>query len=89
MDNLVKMFQQRDYMDSCGITATLGVSTTKQVVDVSIVSQQTCQMSLSANTLGLSGSNVKMETYGPQSTAWIDLTAGATSSFTLSAALAM
>jgi hypothetical protein len=51
MDNLVNMFQQRQTMDGCGITATLGVNANHQIVDLSVTSQGTCQMSLSGGAV--------------------------------------
>jgi hypothetical protein len=82
MDTLVQMFQQRDAMDACGITTTLGVSIEGQIVSVGITSQNTCEMSLSGGAV-LSGDGVTMETYGPETTAWVQLTASTPLSFTI------
>jgi len=72
MDDVVDMFQQRDAMDNCGMTTTLGVSSTGDIVEVSVQGTGTCQVSLTGVTL--SGSTVTMETYGPDTTAWVQVT---------------
>ncbi len=90
MDNLVLMFQQRDAMDACGITITHAISA-GQIVGATITSTSDCKVSLSGGMFlfptspffflltctgaVLSGDNVKMETYGSETTAWVDLTA--------------
>ncbi len=80
MDNFVKIFQQRQAMDGCGITATLGANDDGQIVGVRVVSQNTCQMSLSGGAV-LQGDTVLMETYSVETTAWIQLTAGNAQTF--------
>jgi len=80
MDTLVKIFQQRQTMDGCGITTTLNVGN-KQVVSVTVTSTSSCQLSLSGLTL--SGSTVTMETVGTETTAWIQLTANSPQTFNL------
>jgi len=81
MSTLVQTFQQRQTMDSCGITTTLNIDSNNNVVGINVVSTQTCKMSLSG--VVLSGSAVSMETLGVETTAWIDLTANVPQSFTL------
>jgi hypothetical protein len=74
MDNIVNMFQQRDLMDNCELSAKLAVDASNQIIGVSVTNQNACQMSLSGGA-ALTGTNVRMETYGPETTAWIDLAA--------------
>lgn len=88
MDTIVDMFKQRDTMDSCGMTTTLGVNAKGQIVDVSVVGSATCQVSISGVTL--SGSTVTMETYGPETTAWVNVAGGSAAQlFTLATPIAM
>jgi hypothetical protein len=86
MDNVVDMFQQRQTMDACGLTATLGVTDGK-VVDVSVTTQAACTVSLSGLTL--SGDNVNMESVGPETTAFIELDSATTQSFSLSSPVSL
>jgi hypothetical protein len=86
MDNLVTMFQQRQTMDECGLTTTLGVSATNEIVDVSVTSQGACKMSLSGGAVLTSAAGaapVEVEVIGSETTAWIDFEAAGTQSFTL------
>eukprot|EP00026_Physarum_polycephalum_P002197 Phypoly_transcript_02202.p1 GENE.Phypoly_transcript_02202~~Phypoly_transcript_02202.p1 ORF type:complete len:872 (+),score=170.46 Phypoly_transcript_02202:200-2815(+) len=86
MDNVVNMFQQRQTMDACGLTATLGVTDGK-VVDVSVTSSAACTVSLSG--LSLSGDNVDVEIVGPETTSFIDLDSATSQSFSLSSSLSL
>ena len=83
MWKLIEIFQQRDAMDSCGITTTLGVDENKQVVSIAITSTSSCQMSLSGILLP-SSTTVTTETVGVENTSWITLTAGTAQTFLLS-----
>ena len=89
MDNLVNMFKQRQTMDGCGITATLGVNSDGQIVDVAVSSTKTCTMSLSGGAV-VTAETVEMEEYGGvETTAWIDLTASHPQTFTLSSPISL
>jgi len=81
MSSLVQIFQQRQSMDGCGITTTLDIDSNRNVVGITVVSTQTCQLSLSGVTL--SGSTVSMETAGVETTAWINLAANVAQTFTI------
>lgn len=87
MDDLVTIFKNRLAMDECNITVTLGLDSTRKVVGVSTTGTNSCQLILSGVTL--SGSSVTMETYGVETTAYINLTANTQQTFTLSTPLIM
>jgi aspartate aminotransferase-like enzyme len=87
MDDLTNMFLQRQNMDTCGINAVLGVNSDNQIVDLSVSSSQDCTMTLSGGAV-VSGSGVRMETVGVETTAYIDL-AQTTRSFTFQSPIAM
>jgi hypothetical protein len=74
MYELVEIFQQRMAMDSCGVTATLGVSADlTQVLGITVVSNSTCQLSISGGAVITDGL-VRMESYSVETTAWINIT---------------
>jgi hypothetical protein len=87
MDDLVATFKQRQTMDTCGITTTLGIDSSGQVVQITASSTAACTLLISG--VKLSGSTVTMETYGPETTAYVNMTAGVSQSFALSTAISL
>jgi len=80
LTDLAKIWKTRTAMDLCGFSATLQIQN-GQVVSIQASSTSSCLVGLSG--LQLTGPTVTMETVGPETTAWIQMTAGVTQTLNL------
>eukprot|EP01111_Echinosteliopsis_oligospora_P014281 TRINITY_DN534_c1_g1_i1.p1 TRINITY_DN534_c1_g1~~TRINITY_DN534_c1_g1_i1.p1 ORF type:complete len:883 (-),score=277.91 TRINITY_DN534_c1_g1_i1:39-2687(-) len=80
-EELTKIWQARETRDACMFSAELNVDpTSKQISSITVSSMQSCKYAITG--FKTSDPRVISETYGPDTTSWIQMTPGSTITLT-------
>jgi len=74
-EDLAEMWLQREARDACGVDVQAGVSADSTIVSLTLVSSRNCRYAVTGVEV-VSQAGVQTETYGPDTTTWVDLVAG-------------